>query len=99
MNALRDFVTGRALRLDRLRGGTDDQFLCRGDHLSHLEAWQGKGNGIQEKAPDETCVLSTFLYEPKGQRLSTLSAGEPLYQVLECDTFVRKEPECSGMDG
>ena len=40
-----------------------------------------KGIECNEKLLMKTCVLSAFLYECGGQRLSTGSAGEPVYQV------------------
>ena len=36
-----------------------------------------KGIECNEKLLMKTCVLSTFLYEPEAQWLSTPSAGEP----------------------
>jgi len=36
-----------------------------------------------EKLLMKTCVLSAFLYERVGQRLSTPSAGEPLFWGLD----------------
>ncbi len=40
-----------------------------------------KGSKCNEKLLMKTYVLSAFLYEYVGQRLSTPSAGEPFYQV------------------
>src|SRR5215469_3133973 len=37
----------------------------------------------------QTCVLTAFRYEPAAKWLSTLSAGEPLYQVLDSQTITR----------
>ncbi|GHO48892.1 transposase [Ktedonospora formicarum] len=48
---------------------------------------------MQEKAPDEDKCSFFFLYEPVTQKLSTTSAGEPLYQVLDKPRgFKRVEP-------
>jgi hypothetical protein len=41
-----------------------------------------------EKLLMRSFVLSTFLYERAGQRLSTTSAGEPLYQVPDMRSTV-----------
>ena len=46
---------------------------------------------------DLTCYDIGCLLEV--HELSTEDDGDPLYQVLECDTFVRKKPQCFGMDG
>ena len=42
-----------------------------------------KGSECNEKLLMKTYVLSAFLYEPEGQRLSTGSAGEPGNQGLD----------------
>jgi len=42
-----------------------------------------KGSECNEKLLMKTYVLSAFLYEPEGQRLSTGSAGEPKYSTLK----------------
>ena len=42
-----------------------------------------KGIECNEKLLMKTFVLSAFLYECGGQRLSTGSAGEPVFQVLD----------------
>lgn len=48
-----------------------------------------KGSECNEKLLMKTYVLSTFLYESEAQWLSTPSAGEPGFRVLDTiiDTF------------
>src|SRR5258708_37751099 len=52
--------------------------------MTSVNAKPGRENGIEcnEKLLMKTCVLSAFLYERVGQRLSTPSAGEPIYSVI-----------------
>ena len=58
---------------------------CSCVEVTSVTSKPGKEKGIEcnEKLLMKTCVLSTFLYEPEAQWLSTPSAGEPLYQVLD----------------
>ena len=58
---------------------------CSFVEMTSVTSKPGKEKGIEcnEKLLMKTCVLSAFLYECVGQRLSTPSAGEPLYQVLD----------------
>ncbi len=42
-----------------------------------------KGSECNKKLLMKTYILSAFPYEPESQWLSTTSAGEPLYQVLD----------------
>ena len=52
---------------------------CSFVEMTSVTSKPGKEKGIEcnEKLLMKTCVLSAFLYECVGQRLSTPSAGEP----------------------
>jgi hypothetical protein len=58
---------------------------CSVVEITSATSKPGKEKGIEcnEKLLMKTCVLSAFLYEPERQWLSTPSAGEPGFRVLD----------------
>jgi hypothetical protein len=58
---------------------------CSAVVITSVTSKPGKEKGIEcnEKLLMKPCVLSAFLYERVGQRLSTTSAGEPVFRVLD----------------
>lgn len=73
----------------RLRGKLGTQpaqmISCSAVEITSTTSKPGKEKGSEcnEKLLMKTYVLSAFLYEPEGQRLSTGSAGEPKYSTLK----------------
>jgi len=68
---------------------------CSFVEITSVTSKPGKEKGMEcnEKLLMKTCVLSAFLYERVRQKLSTPSAGEPVYQVLDNICVIESVPE------